>query len=78
MDRLTQAVAQGIKAARLSLRLLARHAGVSHVQLFRIMRGERRATRAIAKNVAKALQAYSKTLARAASRISQTERGRTR
>ena len=72
MDRLTQAVANGIKAARLSLRLLARHAGVSHVQLFRIMRGERRATPAIADKVAKALRRYSKSLTKAAARIRQT------
>ncbi len=77
MDRLTQAVAQGIKAARLSLRLLARHAGVSHVQLFRIMRGERRATPAVAKKVAKALESYGKSLAQAAARIRQTEPRRT-
>lgn len=73
MDRLTRAVANGIKAARLSLRLLARHADVSHVQLFRIMRGERRATPAIADKVAKALRQYSKSLAKAAARIRQTE-----
>ncbi len=74
MDHLTKVVAHGIRAARVSLRSLARRAGVSHVQLFRIMRGERRATPTVARKVAQALDADSRTLARAATRIRQAER----
>ena len=78
MDRLTEAVIRGLKTAPCSLRALARTAGVSHVQLLHITQGKRRATPAVARRVARALESWSETCARAAARIRQTEPRRTR
>jgi len=78
MDRLTDAVIQGLKAAPCSLRALARTAGVSHVQLLHITQGKRRATPAVARRVARALERWSETCGRAAARIREAELRRTR
>lgn len=55
-DRLTATVGRVLKAAPVSVRAIAREAGVSHVLLALVMRGERRATVPVALAVAAALE----------------------
>jgi len=81
MDRLTAAVARAIEAAPGTLRALGRAAGLSHVQLLRLTRGERTATPDVAGRIAKALEAWGAECARAAAgirRAAQTRARRTR
>ena len=69
MNSLTEAVVRALRVAPCSLRALARIAGVSHVQLLHITQGKRRATVAVARKVAKALDGWSKRCRQGADRI---------
>lgn len=59
MNALTRAVQHSLANAPVSLRELARRTGVSHVQLARIVAGERNATETVAVAVADALNAIA-------------------
>ena len=59
MNALTRAVQHALVNAPVSLRELARRTGVSHVQLARIVSGERNATESVAATVADALDAIA-------------------
>ena len=79
-DQLTQAVRKALDAAPGSLRSVARAAGLSHTLLRMIRDGERSATPAVAKAVAKALEQWEKNCGQAAARLRRVtkERGKRR
>jgi len=70
MTRLTDAVRKGIDAVP-NVSALAKEAGVSQSLLARIQSGQRQATPAVARKVAKALIAWGAKAMRAAGRIRQ-------
>ena len=70
MTRLTHAVRKGIDAVP-NVSALAKAAGVSQSLLARIQSGQRQATPAVARKVAKALIAWGAKAMRAAGRIRQ-------
>lgn len=59
MNAITRTVQQALANAPVSLRELARRTGISHVQLARVVSGERNATAAVAEAVADALEAIA-------------------
>ena len=69
MNALTRAVQQSLTNAPVSLRELARRTGISHVQLARIVSGERNATEAVARAVATALDLIAVESAKQAKRV---------
>ena len=69
MNAVTRAVRQSLAQAPVSLREVARRAGISHVHLARIVSGERNATPAVARAVVKALDAIAAESAKAAARV---------
>ncbi len=70
MTRLTDAVRNGIDSVH-NVSALAKEAGVSQSLLARIQSGQRQATPAVARKVAKALIAWGAKAMRAAGRIRQ-------
>jgi hypothetical protein len=73
MDAVTKATRQALRGMPVSLRFLARSAGISHAHLARIAAGLRPATPAIARDIAIALEGISRRCRNAAQRIrSQT------
>jgi plasmid maintenance system antidote protein VapI len=75
-DALTDAVARAIEHAPVTIRELAREAGVPDSTLVRIVSGERRATAAVAEEVARALERWSNGCERDARRIREAQRRR--
>lgn len=69
MNAVTRAVRQSLAQAPVSLREVARRAGISHVQLSRIVSGERNATPAVARAVVKAFDAIATESSNAAARV---------
>jgi transcriptional regulator with XRE-family HTH domain len=69
MNAITRSVQQSLANAPVSLRELARRTGTSHVQLARIVSGERNATEAVARAVADALDAIATESAKEATRV---------
>lgn len=69
MDSVTNAVRLALAAAPVSLREIARRAGISHAQLARIVAGERRATRGVAQATADALDAIGLECSGGAARV---------
>lgn len=69
MANLNRVVAEAIRAAPVTVRELARRAGISHAQLARIVLGERNATPTVAEAVARALDGIGQAAARAAARV---------
>ncbi len=69
MNVLTRTVRAALADAPVSLRALARGSGVSHVQLARIVNGERNATPAVATAVAAALDAVGADCVTRAARV---------
>lgn len=69
MNALTRNVQISLAESPVSLRELSRRCRVSHVQLARIVSGERNATEAVAVAVADALEAIAKESAKAAVRV---------
>ena len=68
-DRLTRTVATALDALPVSLRAVARAAGVSHVLLLQIRRGRLRATPTVARKVAAVLAAWGQTGTRQATAV---------
>jgi transcriptional regulator with XRE-family HTH domain len=69
MNAVTRNVQLSLADSPVSLRELARRCGVSHVQLARIVSGDRNATEAVAVAIADALDAIAKESAKAAFRV---------
>jgi transcriptional regulator with XRE-family HTH domain len=69
MNAITRAVQQALANAPVSLRELARRTGISHVQLARVVAGERNATEAVATAVAGALDAIATEAAKESKRV---------
>ena len=69
MNALTRAVQRSLSRAPVSLREIARRTGISHVQLARLVSGERNATDAAARAVADALDAIASESAEEAKRV---------
>ena len=78
MNAVTRAVRESLAQAPVSLREIARRAGISHVLLARIVAGERNATAVVADAVTTALEAIAAESAKAAARVrrSLTTHGR--
>ncbi len=72
MNALTRTVQQALASAPVSLRELARRTGISHVQLARIVSGERNATEAVAEAVADALDAIATAAAKESKRVQRS------
>jgi len=73
-DTLTEVVRRAINRAPCSVAKLAQAAGVPQSTLARIQASERKATRAVARAVARALDAWSADCARLAHSIRQAQR----
>ena len=71
IDRLSETVADAVRAAPCSLRALARAADVPDSTLVRIVSGERAATPAVAAAIATALFEWSRTCGKLGTRIRQ-------
>lgn len=69
MNAITRTVQQALANAPVSLRELARRTGISHVQLARVVSGERNATESVAKAVADALDAIATEAAKESKRV---------
>lgn len=69
MNALTRATQHSLANAPVSLRELGRRTGISHVQLARIVAGERNATEGVAIAVVDALNAIADEAAAAAQRV---------
>jgi hypothetical protein len=69
MTRLSRVVRRALSDAPVSLREIARRAGVSHVQLARIVTGARPATPTVAAAVARALEGIGADCAKRAARL---------
>jgi transcriptional regulator with XRE-family HTH domain len=69
MNAVTRAVQRSLAKAPVSLRELARRTGISHVQLARIVTGERNATPAVAQAVADGLDAIATEASAGAARV---------
>lgn len=69
MNALTRAVQHGLANAPVSLREIARRSGISHVQLARIVSGERNATQAVGRAIANALETIAAESAKEAKRV---------
>lgn len=69
MNALTRTVQHALANAPVSFRELARRTGISHVQLARIVSGERNATEAVAQAVADALDAIADEAVTEAKRV---------
>ncbi len=69
VNALTRAVQKSLEEAPVSLRDLGRRAGISHVQLARIIAGERNATPAVAEAVADALDRIAAEAKTGAARV---------
>ncbi len=74
-DRVTAAVARAVVAAPVTLRELARRAGISHALLHRIAHRRVRATERVAAAVVKALEAIAAEASAAARDVSRSTRG---
>jgi transcriptional regulator with XRE-family HTH domain len=69
MNVLTRTVQQALANAPVSLRELARRTGISHVQLARVVSGERNATQAVAAAIAEALEGIATEAATESKRV---------
>lgn len=69
MNALTRNVQISLEESPVSLRELARRSKISHVQLARIVAGERNATEAVAVAIADALEGVAKEAAKASVRV---------
>jgi len=69
MNALTRNVQISLEESPVSLRQLSRRCKISHVQLARIVAGERNATEAVAVAIADALEEVAKEAAKASVRV---------